>query len=381
MITNPITLEPLWHRNQLFIRIRGRLADNTFKTINQWTGRKYSATHQCYLILYSHDVLLKLKEELAAFASVELTGWGNPENGVLPDKVTKAWVELPADFTETLVRLRYAEATRENYVVQFKKFLAYIFPRTAETITQEDIHRYLYFLVNDKGVSLSTQNQAINSIKFYLEFVMRGARQVYFIDRPRKERTLPTVLSEEEVIGMLKTAKNLKHKCILCLLYSAGLRRSELLNLRLADIDHGRSVIYVHAGKGRKDRVTLLSQVAYALLLQYAELYQPEEFLFEGENGAAYSERSVNNIVKRAAKQAGLRKRVSPHTLRHSFATHLLERGTDLRYIQELLGHESSKTTERYAHVTKKGFEQLVSPLDNLVQKSTFAKAIEGYIP
>jgi site-specific recombinase XerD len=376
----PISLSPLWHNNRLNIAIQGNLRGHSFNVVNNFNGRSYSKTHGCYYVNYSEQALAQLKNELSPFHAVDLKGWGE-EGKPLPAPLVRAWVEVPPSFTETLVRLRYAEATQENYSVQFKKFLAYLFPRTAETITQEDIHHYLFYLVNVEKVSLSTQNQAINAIKFYLEFVMRGERQVYYVDRPRKAHTLPTVLSEEEVIALLHTTQNLKHKCILCLLYSAGLRRSELLNLRLADIDHGRSVIYVHGGKGRKDRVTLLSQVAYAMLLKYAELYEPKEFLFEGVHGEAYGERSVNNIVKRAARQAGIRKRVSPHTLRHSFATHLLEHGTDLRYIQELLGHESSITTERYAHVTKKGFEKLVSPLDNLFQKTTFEKAIEGYMP
>lgn len=374
-----ITLSPLWHNNQLIVAISGKLRAHAFNVVNSTPGRSYSKTHGCYYIIYNSDALAQLKKELSPFANVDLKGWVE-EGKPLPPVMVRAWVQVPPSFIETLVRLRYAEATRENYVVQFKKFLAFIYPRTADATTQEDIHHYLYYLVKEKKVSLSTQNQAINAIKFYLEFVKKEERQVYYVERPRKARTLPTVLGEEEVMAMLRSTQNLKHKCILCLLYSAGLRRGELLKLKPADIDHPRSVIYVRDGKGMKDRVTLLSQVAYSMLLKYAELYQPKKFLFEGEAGEAYSERSVNNIVKRAARQAGIIKRVSPHTLRHSFATHLLERGTDLRYIQELLGHESSKTTERYAHVTKKGFGQLVSPLDNLVQKSTFEKAIEGYM-
>jgi integrase/recombinase XerD len=374
-----ITLSPLWHNNKLIIAIKGKLRGAAFNMVNNLDGRNYSKTHECYYTIYSSEALAQLQKELGTLTTVQLSGWGE-DGKPLPPPLVKAWVNVPEEFNETLVRLRYADATRENYIVQFKYFLAYIFPRTCTHITQQDIHRYLYYLVSDKKVSLSTQNQAINAIKFYLEFVLRGERQAYFIDRPRKAHTLPTVLSEDEVMGMLRATQNLKHKCILCLLYSAGLRRGELLKLKPADIDHGRNVIYVRSGKGMKDRITLLAQVTYTLLLKYAEQYQPKEFLFEGEDGKAYSERSVNSIVKRAARHAGIKKRVSPHTLRHSFATHLLERGTDLRYIQELLGHESSKTTERYAHVTKRGFEQLVSPLDNLVQKSTLAKTIEGYM-
>jgi site-specific recombinase XerD len=374
-----ILLSPLWHNNALCIAVGGRLKGGAFAVVNNTAGRQYSKTQGCYYVPYSPEALSQLHDALSKHTTVALSGWGE-EGKSLPEPLVKAWITVPPAFTETMVRLRYAEATRTNYEVQFRKFLAFIYPCTLEDFTRADVDRYLYYLVRDKKVSHSTQNQAINAIKFYLEFVKKEERNVYYVERPRKAKTLPTVLSEEEVAAMLATTINLKHRSILCLLYSAGLRRGELLKLTPADIDHARNVIYVRSGKGMKDRVTLLSQIAYALLLKYVEQYQPTQFLFEGEPGEPYSERSVNSIVKRAARQAGIKKNVSPHTLRHSFATHLLEGGTDLRYIQELLGHESSKTTERYAHVTKKGFGKLVSPLDNLFQKTNFVKTIEGYM-
>ena len=374
-----ITLSPLLHNDQLCIVIIGTLRGEVFNVVNNTSSRKYSKTHERYYILFSREALTRLRDELSKFCKVELKGWGEKDKP-LPDTLVKAWVNIPTIYTETLIRLRYSEATIKNYEVQFKKFLGYIYPRLAESITQEDIHKYLFYLVNDKKVSYSTQNQAINSIKFYLEWVNKGEQKAYYVERPRKERLLPEVLSEEEVLALLKSTQNLKHKCILCMLYSAGLRRGELLKLKASDIDYQRNLIMVRRGKGVKDRVTLLSQVTYAVLLKYLEIYQPKEFLFEGIDGQPYSERSVNNIVKRSAIRAGIVKNVSPHTLRHSFATHLLERGTDIRYIQELLGHDSSRTTERYTHMTKKGFEQLKSPLDNLFQKSTFEKAIKGYM-
>jgi len=153
---------------------------------------------------------------------------------------------------------------------------------------------------------------------------------------------------------------------MLFLLYSAGLRVSELLSLTQIDLDSDRRMIYVRGGKGKKDRVTLLSALAYKYIQEYIALIKPKHWLFEGPDGRRYSTSSVNKIIKRSARAAGITKRISAHTLRHSFATHMLEHGTDLRYIQSLLGHESSKTTERYTQVTKKGFENLVSPLDRL---------------
>lgn len=242
----------------------------------------------------------------------------------------------------------------------------YLYPQNASDINEEAIHRYLLYLIEVKKVSLATQNQAINSIKFYLEHVMHGERRTYYVERPRKEWKLPTVLSEDEIKKLLACTKQIKHKCLLLMLYSSGLRISELLNLRPCDIDSDRKVIHVRAGKGKKDRISILSQVAYGYLSHYLAMYKPKTWIFEGPQGNRYSARSVNKVIHKSASLAGISKKVSAHTLRHSFATHLLEHGTDLRYIQALLGHESSKTTERYAHVTTKGFEKLVSPLDYL---------------
>ncbi|HEY5688320.1 MAG TPA: tyrosine-type recombinase/integrase, partial [Yeosuana sp.] len=158
--------------------------------------------------------------------------------------------------------------------------------------------------------------------------------------------------------------QNIKHRCIVELLYSAGLRRNELLNLKISDVDSKRMLIKVNQGKGKKDRYTLLSETLLSDLRQYYRVYNPKIFLFEGEPGKAYSSSSVRMIVYRAAKLARIRKKVTPHTLRHSFATHLLERGTDLRYIQSLLGHTSSRTTEIYAHVAVNTFRNIENPLD-----------------
>jgi len=326
--------------------------------------RKFSITHRCWYLPFSPETMHTLKYALGACKeptineideSVEL-------NEVLPD----AAHEIPVEYRETLIRLRYSEATRENYMSQFRAFLLYIFPISHNNIQDEHVNRYLLHLINEKKMSRSTQNQAINSIKFYLERVRQGTRQVYYIERPLKEWKLPVVLSEEEIVRLFSSVLNRKHKCLLYFLYSAGLRISELLNLKLSDIDQERGVINVRQAKGNKDRITLLSKIAVHQLRDYLLHYQPKAWVFEGPSRAKYSSRSVNNIIKRAAVLAGINKSISAHTLRHSFATHLLERGTDLRYIQTLLGHESSKTTERYTHITRKGFEQIQSPLDNL---------------
>ena len=188
----------------------------------------------------------------------------------------------------------------------------------------------------------------------------------YSIERPRPEHKLPKVISKEEVAEMIRRTENIKHRCIISVLYSAGLRRGELLNLKLNDIDGKRMLITVRAAKGNKDRVTILSPFVLEELRNYFKEYRPKEFLFEGQNRKQYSAESVGSIIKASAMRAKIKKRVTPHMLRHSFATHLLEDGADLRYIQSLLGHSSSKTTEIYTQVTLNHVKNIQSPFDSL---------------
>jgi len=246
----------------------------------------------------------------------------------------------------------------------FEEFINYYPTRPVEEITEAEIIAYLRYLVTERVVSHSYQNSAINAIKFYYERVLGGNRKFYHVDRPRREKVLPVVLSEEEVERILTKTDNLKHKCILLVIYSAGLRMGELLKLELSAIDKDRMRIHVKGAKGKKDRLTLLSEKTWQYLQEYINLYTPKRWVFEGPDEGPYSERSVQKIFKEACGRADILKPATVHSLRHSFATHLLERGTDLRYIQVLLGHESAKTTQIYTHITTKGMQGVKSPLD-----------------
>jgi integrase/recombinase XerD len=187
------------------------------------------------------------------------------------------------------------------------------------------------------------------------------------IQRPRREKRLPNVLSKQEVKAILEAPTNLKHRAMLSLIYACGLRRSELLNLTLKDVLSDRNLLFIRQSKGKKDRVVPISDKIIEMLRTYYKAHKPKTWLFEGQNtGEQYSERSLQLVLKQALKKAGNKKPVSLHWLRHSYATHLLESGTDLRYIQELLGHSSSKTTEIYTHVTTKSLQQIRSPFDDL---------------
>lgn len=272
----------------------------------------------------------------------------------------------PIALVEKLSLRRYSPHTIRSYCHLFEEFINFYPTADPKELTEKEVIVYLRYLVEERQVSTSYQNQAINAIKFYYEHVLGGSRRFYFIDRPIKEKTLPSVLSGEEIKRLIEAPDNLKHKCMLMVAYSAGLRMSELLNLQIKDIDSKRMQIFVRAGKGKKDRISLLSEKTLLTLREYYILYKPKAYLFEGADGGRYSSRSVQQILKEACTKARIIKKVTLHTLRHSFATHLLEKGTDLRYIQVLLGHESSKTTEIYTHVSTKMIEAIKSPLDSL---------------
>ncbi|PKP39004.1 MAG: integrase, partial [Bacteroidetes bacterium HGW-Bacteroidetes-15] len=222
-----------------------------------------------------------------------------------------------------------------------------------------------YILKNN--LSASFQNQIVNSLKLYFRTLQNTEIEVDKIHRPRREHKLPNVLSKEEVKALLESLKNNKHKTMLSVIYACGLRRSELLNLKPSDVDSKRKLLIVKQSKGKKDRVVPISDKLIELLRNYFLAFKPKVWLFEGQQESVkYSERSLEEVLKKGVTLANIRKPVTLHWLRHSYATHLLENGTDLRFIQELLGHNSSKTTEIYTHVSTKSLQNIKSPFDDL---------------
>lgn len=266
-------------------------------------------------------------------------------------KLRDNYRKCPENYLRKLELKRYANSTIRNYVTQFEKFINYFKNTELIDINENDIRNYLQFLIHEK-YSNSHLNITINSIKFYYEIVLGMPNRFYEIERPRKEYKLPKVISKEEVLSIIEHTSNIKHKCIVSLLYSAGLRRSELLNLKIEDIDSKRMLIKIRQAKGNKDRYTVLNKSVLKDLRLYYSTYKPTNYLFENPiTRNKFSTSSVLKIIVEAAKKAKIKNRVTPHTLRHSFATHLLENGSDLRHIQFLLGHNSTKTTEIYTHV------------------------------
>lgn len=274
--------------------------------------------------------------------------------------------KLPVGYQKALNLKRYSENTIKTYSNYFLDFQSYFSTSDLNDITASQINDYILYLIKKNDISISQQNQRISAIKFYYEKVLGREKLNFYIERPKRERKLPGVLDKSEVQAIINSTHNIKHKCILSLIYSSGLRRNELLNLEKEDIDSKRMLLKVRGGKGKKDRYTTLSEKLLQLLREYYKQYRPENYLFEGPEGNRYSATSIQNILKKSAKEAGIKKRVHVHMLRHSFATHLLEQGTSLRIIQELLGHESIKTTEIYTHITNSDIEKIKNPLDDL---------------
>ena len=282
-----------------------------------------------------------------------------------PDQLPEPHKEALLKTLEKLMLKRYSPSTMKTY----RQGLILFFHAHSETLPQdineEQIRNYLLNGVKNKKWSEATQNSYVNAIKFYYEKVLGGERRVYDV-RARAPEKLPGVLSQEEVKRLFEATKNPKHKLILMLIYAGGLRVSELVNLRKDDILIDRMQLFIKGGKGRKDRYTLFSKKLLNQLTEYLKTYNPAYWLFEGQDFGQYSVRSVQAILRQAVSRSGVNPYATVHTLRHSFATHLLESGTDLRYIQQLLGHASTKTTEIYTHITRKGEEKLKSPLDDL---------------
>lgn len=274
---------------------------------------------------------------------------------------------LPEGYLDLLEQKRYSPSTIKTYRAYFSDFMEYHKGRNIDRLKVPDINRYILHLVNEKKISVSQQNMRINAIKFYYEQVRGGKRQYYGgITRAKEYKSLPEVLSRNEVRRILSCLANRKHRCMISLIYSAGLRRSELLNLTPQDIMSERMLIRI-MGKGKKCRYSLLSEKVLCELREYFKEYRPQKWLFEGETpGEQYSASALVKVLKEAADRAGIRHRVHVHMLRHSFATHLLEQGTDLRTIQELLGHNDIKTTSIYLHVTNMHKSSIPNPLDSL---------------
>ena len=297
---------------------------------------------------------------------------GKAESGLSKSGIHPINRDAVAMMRKQLQLKAYSSSTTRTYINELSTFLSILGPVPAASITPNRLSDYFVYCLNTLQLSENTLHSRINALKFYFEQVLGLEKFFWEIPRPKKREQLPNVLSEIELGRMFAAVKNIKHKAILFTAYSAGLRVSEVVSLRIRNIDSGRMQIRVEQAKGKKDRYVGLSVLLLDVLRAYMKEHRPvpSVFLFEGDKpGTAYSIRSAQLIFQHAKTAAGIKKEVSFHSLRHSFATHLLERGVDIKYIKDLLGHFNIKTTERYLHVKKEDLITIANPLDELYRK------------
>ncbi len=325
--------------------------------------RRWNANRKVWVLPQS-DISLEQLKTLFADEKVEICP---PNHHTLTPNLDLIMRALDNE----LKLLHYSYNTRKTYHNQIKRFLS-TFDKPFPEITETEIRDYLLHLVDDKAVSRNYINQVISAIKFLFRKILKMPYTVETIPRPKEERLLPVVLSRQELMRIFKSLRNLKHRALLILSYSAGLRVSEVVRIKMQDIDTDRGMIHVRQAKGKKDRYVPLSKIALRAIALYQSAFHPKNWLFEGQRtGRHLTERSIQKTLQRTIEKAQITKHVTMHTLRHSFATHLLEDGTDLRYIQELLGHHRPETTMRYTHVAQTHAHNIRSPLDNIDEART----------
>jgi integrase/recombinase XerD len=370
-----IILSPAKHRNKNVLAIRFKYDVEIKEHLKNLNNLLWSQTLRCFYMELSLEnlriVFLHLKDKDYSIDYLELQSFidkskvEEKRNSHLINEVPDTYKIELQKFKKWLFQKRLSENTVHTYLDVTTTYIKYALLKKAEIFSSKVVEAFSYDYIFMPNKSVSYQNQFISGIKKFFEYKGYSYEEIH-IERPRKEKKLPVVLSGSEVKAIFNTITNLKHKALLSLLYSAGLRIGEAINLEINDIDSQRMLIHIKQAKGKKDRYTLLSSAFVKILRAYYIAYKPEKYLFEGQKGGKYSNTSAQKVLKNALFKADIKKKVTLHSLRHSFATHLLEKGTDIRYIQELLGHSSPKTTMIYTHVTETSLKKIKNPFDDL---------------
>lgn len=354
--------------------------------INKIEGRRWSKTRGCWVVPNRRDVVVKIgnifgksnctfsREVILLYkpsvSESEINNYFSRFKKTYHNKpfYTEQYLHpaIVALVKDMKVR-NYSYRTISNYRSQLIRIIHFFKNKPLEKVSTDEFNEYLHFLAEKKKLSGSSVNVVLNTFKYYVENILQRESKYYQFPKILKPRQLPEVLSREEVVQIIKSTKSLKYRTIFTLIYSAGLRISEATNLKISDVSKANKTIFVKKGKGKKDRYVMLSEKLLGYLREYYLAYRPNEYLFENDlEGGPLEERSVQYVFADVVRRTKIKKKVSVHTLRHSFATHLVEKGVDIRYIQELLGHSSIVTTMRYTHVENKILRQVKSPLDSL---------------
>tara|TARA_R110002167_G_C12687962_1_gene652141 strand:- start:37 stop:1059 length:1023 start_codon:yes stop_codon:yes gene_type:complete len=292
-----------------------------------------------------------------------------PKKTLFKRNLTAEEKTLLNNFYSYLKGKRYSESTLQTYTFFVADFINFHTKKALDELTNRDVELFIESVFIERNYSVSSQRQFVSALKLFIQFCPQTKINDLVLERPKRSRKLPSVLSQEEVLSIIQSTQNLKHKAIIALIYSCGLRISELINLKLADFHIERKQLIVKNGKGRKDRYVSLADSFLPLLTNYYHSYKPKIYFVEGQNEGKYSAESVRQFLRKSCLNANIKKNVTPHTLRHSYATHLLENGVDIRYIQSLLGHAKPETTMIYTHVKRKDLMNIQNPLDIALKK------------
>ena len=362
-----------YYKNQDLIFVYFKYNDQLISAIKRTKVFNWSVSKRCWHTPFT-DHHLELTNQIfdsIAIITIDQSIYKLPSQSPVKKKrvISEKNKEIIRAYVSYLRGKCYSESTIKTYFFFIADFFDFINLVPLEELTNRHVELFIENVFIPRHYSISTHRQFTSAMKLFVNFYPDSKIDNFTLDRPKRSHLLPTVLSNEEIINILRCTKNLKHRAIIAIIYSAGLRISELINLQLTHIDIQRRQLIIKNSKGRKDRNIILAISCIPLMLNYLNTYKPEVFFAEGKPSEKYSPESVRAFLKRSCKAANVRKKVTPHTLRHSYATHLLENGIDLRYIQELLGHAKPETTMIYTHVSKKDLLRIESPLDVAVKK------------
>ncbi|NJW53639.1 tyrosine-type recombinase/integrase [Salinimicrobium oceani] len=365
-----VFLTPLLYKGAWQISVKFPFDLYISSTLKKLKIMKWSNHHGCYYapwtaenkrLIYSR---LRVMDVFVDYSEIQNFAIPIKQEPVKQPVFSRKQKKVLHEYVAYLRGQRLSESSVRTYYNFVLKLVDHVGERPYADLKPRDIELFIEQRIAAENYALSTHRQCISAIKHFFDLYTSESIDTSEIKRPHKSRYLPTVLAKEEVISLLRVTRNLKHRAILAMIYSGGLRIGELLELKLAHIDVMRRQIMIKNSKGRKDRVVVLAESMLPLLNNYLMTYMPKEYFTEGQAGGPYSAQSIRTFLQESCRRAGIRKKVTPHTLRHSYATHMLENGIDLRYIQELLGHSKPETTMIYTHVSRKDILKIESPLD-----------------
>jgi len=362
-----IFLEEKIHRKNNQLLIKFEYDETLISLVRTVNGTSWSKSLKAWYLISTAEnlsMILKLFKNVTK-VDVSKISKKTPFKRDLTDEQKK----LLNQFYLFLKGKRYSQSTIQTYTFFIADFINFHTKIPLKELSNRAVELFIETVFMERNYSVSSQRQFISALKIFTVFYPQTKIHNLSLERPKKSRILPSVLSQEEVLRIIQYTQNIKHRAILTLLYSCGLRIGELINLKLIDFHIDRKQLIVKKGKGRKDRYVSLADSFLPLLSNYYYSYKPTIYFVEGQNGGKYSAESIRSFLRKSCKKAGIRKPVTPHTLRHSYATHLLENGVDLRYIQTLLGHSKPETTMIYTHVQRKDLMEIQNPLDVALQK------------